>query len=203
MKIRQAAVAIAVVIATAAMLAVNTHAQDGAEVPTYQVDPMHSSVVFRIKHMDISYVYGMFEKLEGQLQVTDNDVPTSVTLTIDTASVNTGVEPRDNHLRNPDFFHGEEHPTIVFKSTSIASSEADDGMGAYTVTGELTLLGQTRTITAGLDFTGSGEMRGQQRVGVEAAFTIKRSDFGMTHGIDKGSLSDEVTLMVALQGFKK
>lgn len=174
------------------------------DAPSYTVDPMHSSVVFRIKHNNTSYVYGMFEKMSGTLAVTDGDVPTAVELTIETASVDTNVDPRDKHLRTADFFDVENHPTITFKSLRIVPAEDEgDGMGKYTVVGELTMLGVTKTITAGLDFTGRGEMRGTKRVGIEAAMTVNRSEFGMDYGIEKGTLGDDVTLMVALQGYRK
>jgi len=207
--IRKTMVGLTVITAIAAMtMTARTIAQQGsatrAASPTmYHVDPMHSSIVFRIKHIGAAYVYGMFEKMDGQLHVTDDDVPKSVELTIETASVDTNVDARDNHLRNPDFFNVEEHPTITFKSTSIEPTDADDGMGKYTVTGELTMLGTTKPVTAGLDFVGRGEMRGTERVGVEAVFTIQRSAFGMTYGVEQGTIGDDVTLMVALEGYRK
>lgn len=195
--------AIAAMTMTARTIAQQGSASRAASPAMYHVDPMHSSIVFRIKHIGAAYVYGMFEKMDGKLHVTDDNVPTAVELTIQTDSVDTNVDARDQHLRNPDFFNVEEHPTITFKSTAIRPTDADDGMGDYTVTGELTMLGTTRTITAGLDFVGRGEMRGTERVGIEAVFTIQRSAFGMDYGVEQGTLGDDVTLMVALEGYRK
>lgn len=177
-----------------------------ADAPAFAADPAHSSVVFRIKHMDTAYIYGMFTKMTGMLRVGDDNVPRAVEMTIDASSVFTGVEARDKHLRSGDFFGVTDHPAITFVSRKIEpAADATDGLGSYTVTGDLTLMGQTRTITAGLNFTGrsTNPRDNKQRVGVESIFTIRRSDFGMTTGIDNKSIGDDVTLMVGIEAIRQ
>lgn len=158
----------------------------------YAVDPAHSSVVFGIKHSDLNYVYGMFNEISGRFAVDESG---DVDLTIATNSIYTGNGQRDNHLKSPDFFNVRQFPQITFKSSKITKA-AD---GKYEVTGEVTLLGVTKLITATIT-TNTGRGRGGERGGLYATFPVNRGDFQLGQ---PGFLSDKVNVMVSLQGPKQ
>jgi polyisoprenoid-binding protein YceI len=165
----------------------------------YKIDVAHSSVSFKIRHLGISWVQGVFKDYEGEV-VFDPVKPeaSSVTVTVQAASVDTGNEKRDNHLRNADYFHVEKFPTLSFKSTKVEKTAKN----RYKVTGEFTLLGVTKPLV--VDFVGTDEiegMRGEKRRGGETAFTIKRSEFGMKESI--GPVGDEVQVSLAFSGVKE
>jgi len=164
------------------------------ESATFDVDPVHSSVVFRINHLGVAPFYGRFNEMEGSFDLADGG---SVSVTVMAESVDTNNENRDNHLRNPDFFNAKQFPEITFESTSVKSTGDD----TYEVEGELTMLGTTKPVTATFTKIGEGE-RGRfgYRAGIETEVTIKRSDYGMTFYLDNGALGDEVKLLIALEG---
>ena len=159
----------------------------------WQVDPVHSSVVFKVKHASASWFKGSFDKIEGTVTL-DPSKPEagSVQLTIPVDSVDSNDDKRDAHLEGPDFFNGKENPEITFRSTKVAKAGA-----MLEVTGTLAMAGQEQPITLKVEKVGEGEFYGK-RVGYSTTFTIKRSDFGMTYGEDK-VLGDEVTLMIDLE----
>ena len=163
-----------------------------AVADNYAVDPIHSSLLFKVKHAETANFYGAFEKATGTV-VTEGDAIKSISVTIDAASVQTRNEARDKHLRGPDFFDVKQFPEISFVSKEV--KPAGDG---YEVAGDLTFHGATRPQTVKLVKTGSGNMRGKDILGVETTFTIKRSEFGMSGYIDKG-IGDEVTLIISLE----
>lgn len=175
-------------------------AQPLVAAETYEVDATHSSVVFRITRLGYSHFYGMIGIKSGNVTLDEADLAnSSIELTLDPGTVYTGNEKRDAHLRKPDFFNAKEFPEIKFKSTSI-KKDGDD----FDMTGELTLLGQTKTITAELEELGKGTgPQGEFRRAAEAEFTFKRSEFGMNYGMDGGMLSDEVKVTVVIEGVKK
>jgi len=158
------------------------------------VDPVHSSVVFRVKHANASFFKGTFDVIEGTVSL-DPAKPeaSSVMLKIPVASVDTNDKKRDEHLKGPDFFNSKENADITFKSTKIGKK----GNGLE-VTGDLAMAGKTKSITIQVEKVGEGEMMGK-RVGYSTTFAIKRSDYGMTYGVDKNMLGDEVTLMIDLE----
>jgi polyisoprenoid-binding protein YceI len=165
---------------------------------TFKVDPVHSTVFFKIKHFGVGYVYGRFNTFSGTLAFDDaNSADSSIAVTVNTASVDSGNPGRDKHLKSPDFFNVKEFPDVSFKSTAI--KKVDDHN--YELTGDLTLLGVTKPITAKLERIGTGsDPRGGERSGIEAIFTIKRLDFGMK--FMPQALGDEVTVTAALEGTK-
>ncbi|MDX2147376.1 MAG: YceI family protein [Planctomycetota bacterium] len=168
----------------------------------YTIDGGHSSVIFRIKHLKASNFYGRFNEIEGSFTFDPkNPSAGKIEATINAASVDTIIDGRDDHLRKPDFFNAVQFPTISFKSKSIK----EGSQGKYELAGDLTLLGQTKPITATLEFTGENDAgpRFGYRLGLEAVFTIKRSDFGMNYGLDTGALGDEVQITVAVGGVRK
>lgn len=169
-----------------------------AAADAFAIDPVHSGVVYSIKHMGAANFRGMFHSPTGTFAF-DPAKPEAasldVTIKLDTLVSNDAK--RDQHLKSADFFSAKEFPTITFKSTSAKAS----GDKTAEVAGDLTLRGVTKPVTARVTHTGTGEGRGGKKLaGVEATFTIKRSDFGMTYMV--GPLGDEVTLSVFLEGAK-
>jgi polyisoprenoid-binding protein YceI len=158
------------------------------------VDNSHSSVVFKIKHAGISNFHGVFNEIRGTVTL-DPQAPEQgkVALEIPVDSVDTRDAKRDEHLRGPDFFNGKENPVLAFTSTKIEKQGA-----LLRVTGDLELAGKKKSITMAVEKTGEGDFYGP-RVGYEATFTIKRSEFGMDYGVAKNALGDEVALVVGLE----
>lgn len=168
---------------------------------TYTVDPVHSFVVFKVKHAGTSYAWGRFNDLSGSFS-TDPADPNAGKLdfTVKTASVDTKVKARDSHLKGPDFFNATQYPEITFVSTSVEKSPKTPH--AYNVSGSLTFHGQTRPLSFVLSSVGSGkDMRGHAIAGVDTRFTIKQSDFGIPE--KTGAVGDEVTIFVSIEGVKK
>ena len=191
-----------VLLALALPLALPGAALSTPPAETYQVDVVHSSAIFRIKHLDVSYFYGFFTQVTGQVvHDAGNPSNSSVSITIPAASVYTNNRARDEHLKGPDFFNVEQFPNITFESTSVAAGEGD---GDLRVTGDLTLHGVTRELTVDVFFHGArdtGERFGH-RAGWEATFSINRSDFEMNAMV--GSLlGDEVNFTVSLEGIRR
>jgi len=173
----------------------------GFAADTYEVDPAHSFVLFRCRNLAQAravFVYGRFTDIKGTLVVDKDPAKSSVALTINADSLDTGVPDRDKHLKSPDFLNVKQFPTITFKSRSIQAI----GKNRYRVTGDLTLHGVTRTITVTVTKVGEGKnFKGMQVIGFETTFTIRRSDFGM-----KGLMNladDRVELTVAILGIRK
>jgi polyisoprenoid-binding protein YceI len=146
---------------------------------TWTVDPVHSSAAFEVKHMMIATVRGQFREFGGTLEAADDDPANSRAEGFaKTASVDTGNEDRDAHLRGPDFFDAEHYPEITYRSTRIAHVEG----GTYRVAGDLTIRDVTREIELEATVQGVGEDPwGNERVGVAVRGTINRNDFGLTY----------------------
>ena len=163
----------------------------------WTVDSGHSSVVFRIKHMNAAWFQGTFDVVTGNITL-DAKAPEagSVVRKIPVDSVDSNDKKRDDHLKGPDFFNGKENPEITFKSTKIAAAGK-----SLKVTGDLSLAGKTRSVTIDVEHIGDAQKFGTRR-GYSTKFAIKRSDFGMTYGIDEDTLGDEVTLLVDLELLK-
>ena len=175
---------------------VSTHAVRAAD--NYKVDPVHSSVIFRVQHLGVSYFYGRFNDKDGTIAVDESD-PTkdSFDVSVKTASLDSGNPARDKHLKSADFFSAEEFPAISFKSTAVKAA----GDNKLELTGDLMLHGQTKSITVDMDRTGSKDTQMGHRTGFEGKFTIKRSDYGMSKMLD--AVGDEVTLMISIEAVKQ
>ena len=161
----------------------------------YKIDSAHSSVIFRIKHNGLANFYGRFDQISGRFAY-DPASPDSamVDATIRVGSIHTGADGRDNALSKAAYFNSEKYGTITFKGTGAKSAG-----GKVTITGDLTMLGVTKPVTATItDSATKGT-----NAGLEAVMNIKRSDFGMTEGIQNGGLGDEVQVTVAVEGGKK
>ncbi len=144
---------------------------------TLAIDPVHSTLGFKVRHL-FSNVEGHFTKFSGTVRVDpDNPENSSVACTIQTASVDTGVEKRDSHLRTPDFFDAAKFPTMTFKSTKVTKLGPDTA----DVAGDFTLHGVTKQIVLHVKFLGKGKgMTGGLTTGWEATTAIKRSEYGLT-----------------------
>ncbi len=176
------------------------YAAESATAKNYEIDGVHSGVVFRIMHAGAAPFHGMFPTLSGTMSVdAQNPQATSIDVTIDTSKISTGNNSRDDHLRSADFFNARQFPTSTFKATGAKAA----GDGAMTVDGELTLLGKSLPVTATITPTGEGEFRGSKRAGFEATLSFKRSDFGMTTYVQEGVLGDEVRLTVFIEGIEQ
>lgn len=177
-----------------------------AEAAAYKVDGVHSAILFQIKHSGVSNFYGRFNEFDGEFTFDPADATAAdFSFTVQTASVDTHNQKRDDHLRNADFFNSRQFPTITFESTGVEHVGGDD----YRLTGDLTLHGETRPVTADLEWLGTGTSpSGAQIAGFEARFDIKRSDFGMTKYLapdnsDNGGLGNTVKLIVSVEAIKK
>lgn len=143
---------------------------------TWAVDPAHSSVEFRIKHMMISTVRGRFGEFKGTIEAAPDYRDSRVRGTIKAASIDTNESSRDEHLRSADFFDVDQHPEIAFESSRIEHVEK----GNYRVGGELTMHGETRPVEFEVTVHGvTHAPQGQDRVGLEVRGTISRGEFGL------------------------
>ncbi|GAB10336.1 hypothetical protein GOARA_056_00830 [Gordonia araii NBRC 100433] len=141
---------------------------------TWVIDPVHSTVAFSVKHLMVSKVRGKFDTFSGAVTVAEDGTP-SVSAEIDVASINTGNEQRDGHIRSADFFDAENHPKATFVSTDVRP-DGDD----YVLVGDFTLKGVTRPVELELEFNGVNPGMGNGPVaGFEAKTVINRKDFGI------------------------
>ncbi|MDH3744293.1 MAG: YceI family protein [Acidobacteriota bacterium] len=170
---------------------------------TYSIDPAHSSVVFKVRHL-LTKVHGTFDGFEGTI-VRDAEMPahSSVRFTIETASINTANGDRDDHLRASDFFDAEKFPTIEFESTSVEAT----GDGEYQVTGLLNMHGVAREIVLPVRFLGEMSFRGGLRAGFETSITLDRKQWGISwnRALDQGGaiLGDDVLIEINLETVKQ
>jgi polyisoprenoid-binding protein YceI len=173
--------------------------QPAAGVETYRIDPVHSNTWFRIRHLNISNFYGRFNDTAGTIVLDSaNPANCSFEARIAVDSIDTHNVDRDKDLKSANFFEVEKYPQIAFKSTAVKKT----GEQTYEVTGDLTLHGVTRPLTLKIEQTGSGPaMKGEHRAGFETTFEIKRSDFGMTHGL--AGVGDEVRLTVSVEAIRQ
>lgn len=150
-------------------------------VTTWNIDPAHTDVLFSAKHMMVTTVRGKFHDVEGTLTL-DEEHPTASTgtFTVRVASLNSGVEQRDGHLRSADFFDAASHPVATFTATRVEPKGGTD----YAVTGDLTIRDTTRPVTFSVELLGfyTG-MDGTRRVGLHGTGKINREDFGLSWNV--------------------
>jgi polyisoprenoid-binding protein YceI len=167
-----------------------------APLDVFSIDPVHSSVLFKVRHLGVSNFYGMFKEIGGQISLDASDpAKSSVNFTIQAASVDSRNAKRDQHLSSPDFFSVKEFPTIEFKSASVKAAGKDE----YEVAGKLTLHGVTKDLTLKVQQVGLVEGEKGKLAGFETRTTIKRSDYGMDYGLEQGSLGDDVEIIVSVE----
>lgn len=161
----------------------------------WNLDSVHSSVQFRIMHLGITPFLGEFDEVRGEFTLDpDNITNGSISIEIPIESIDTSNETRNGHLLASDFFNGRQFPLIRFESTGITRKSGNN----YALEGNLTLHGETHPVTADMTYYGTAEMRGTQKVGFGATFTIDRTKFGLTKW--DGILGNEVTIEVGIQG---
>lgn len=164
---------------------------------TWKIDTSHTDVTFAVKHMMVTTVRGRFADVTGEIEGDPNDLTTARgEIRIGVASINTGTEFRDNHLRGADFFDAEHFPTATFRITGVVR-HGDD----LDVTGELTIRGATRPVTLKAEHLGFySSMEGARRAGFSASGKINRKDFGLDWNVALESggwlVGDEIRLTV-------
>ncbi len=190
----------------AAALATALAISSPAATTTWQIDPAHTAAGFSVKHMMIATVRGQFKGVTGTVNWDDQDInKSSVDVTIDTNTVDTGEPKRDADLKSANFFDVANYPTITFKSTKIEQISA----GKMKVTGNLTIHGITKQVV--LDVEGpSGAIKdpwGKTRVALNATTTVNRMDYGVKWNakLDGGGMvvSDDVNISIDLEMTKK
>jgi polyisoprenoid-binding protein YceI len=173
---------------------------------TWNIDPDHSNLGFKIRHLMVSNVKGNFEKYSGVIEINDKDITKSrVEVMIDTGSVNTNVKKRDDHLRSADFFDVAKYPTMIFVSKKVVVAGPDK----LKVTGDFTLHGVTKEVV--LDLEGptaeSKDPWGNTRKGATATTKINRKDYGLTwnQALETGGVlvGDEVNITLEVEMIKK
>lgn len=174
-----------------------------AEPITFGVDTAHSGVAFKVRHF-FTQVPGHFDDFDGTIVYDpENPASSTVELTVQAASIDTGNEDRDDHLRSPDFFHVEKHPTLSFVSTSVKPA----GDGRLDVTGDFSLHGVTKRITVPVEVLGMMELDQGARAGFSTEFPIDRKEYGITwnRALDQGGtiLGDEVSVSIDVEAVEK
>lgn len=171
---------------------------------TYKIDPAHSEILFKVRHLMISYVTGSFKTFDASLESSAEDFSDAkINFEADIDSIHTNSEQRDGHLKSDDFFNAAEFPKLTFTSTGI-TKEGDD---EYKLTGDLTIRDITKSVTLDVTYNGTVvDPWGQTKAGFELTGKINRKEFGLkwhaateTGGIVAG---DEVKLILNVQMLK-
>lgn len=177
-----------IIVLTFLLASIVAHAQ-------WTIDKGHSKFTFIAEHHGISEVDGYFKKFDGKITASKADLSDAVfEMTIESASINTDLEMRDNHLKNEDMFNVAQFPTITFKSTSFKKVAGNK----YTMVGDLTIKGITKSVT--LDVTMNGPAahpnpnNKKLQLGMKALTTIKRSDFGIGGKLANVMVNDEIQI---------
>lgn len=179
----------------ASLAAVTAEAAD-----RFVIDPVHTNILFIANHLGYSRMIGQFQEFSGEFTFDDKAVENSaVAVTIQTASVDTDEQARDDHLRSPDFFNAAEFPEMTFASTAIERTGDKTGR----ITGDLTLLGVTKPVTLDVTFNQKAphplpQYSGVEVAGFSATTTIKRSEFGMSTFVP--AIGDEIEIILEVEG---
>lgn len=176
-----------------------------ATATTWTIDPLHSEVQFKVKHLMVSTVTGLFSTYEGKLDMVGDDFEDAkITFSADVDSISTGNEQRDGHLKSPEFFDAEQFPKLTFTSTDMKKTGDD----TYQLVGDLTLHGVTKPVTLKVEYGGQmQDFYGQTKAGFELTGVIKRKEFGLTwDGVTEAGgvvVSDDVRLVMNIQVTKQ
>lgn len=179
--------------------------QTQQDIATYTIDPSHSRLGFTVRHMGFSKVRGSFEQFEGVVRLAPDDLSTLETdVTVQSSSITTNDEKRDAHLRSADFFETEKYPTITFKSTDVRNVSGD----SFTLVGDFTMHGVTKTIELKGNFLGAGtDPWGGTRVAFEASTKVNRKEYGLNWNavLETGGflVSDEVEITLEVQAVQQ
>ena len=167
----------------------------------WTIDPTHSEITFKVKHLVISTVTGKFQEFDATIESDNEDFEdANITFEANINSIETGNEDRDNHLKSEDFFNASEFPKMTFKSTSFKKV----GDGEYKLIGDLTIRGNTKQVELDAEYGGTViDPYGQTKAGFEVTGKINRKEFGLTWSVvtEAGSVvvSDEVKLNLNVQ----
>ncbi|MFF7188027.1 YceI family protein [Streptomyces sp. NPDC008222] len=171
----------------------------------YVVDPSHTTIGFVARHAMVTNVKGGFQDFEGTLHLDGSDPSRSrATIDVKMDSIDTGSADRDGHLKSADFFKTDDHPTMTFRSTGAQALGGDD----YRITGDLTILGTTKSVSIDLEFNGAAkDPFGNERVGFEGKTEILRSEWGLTWNaaLETGGVlvSDKIKLVFDISAIKQ
>ena len=176
----------------ASLIALPVSAQE-----TYVIDPVHSQPQWQTRHINFSTQHGSFQKMTGKVVLDRAAKKGSIDVTIDASSIRTYNDRLDAIVKGERFFNVEKFPTITFKSDNL-KFDGDQVVGAE---GELTMLGVTKPVTLAVSNFRCGEepFRKKPMCGADASTTIKRSDFGMTNGLQIGNPADEISLLLPVE----
>ncbi len=172
---------------------------------TYNIDPAHSEITFKVKHLMITNVTGRFKKFSGKMESEQDDfTDAKIEFEADIDSIDTNNEQRDGHLRTGDFLDAAKYPKLTFTSTSL-TKESD---GIYKLNGDLSIHGVTKPVTMSAELAGvNKDPWGQTKVGFELTGSIHRKDFGMEYNaaLETGGVlvGDEVKLQLDVQLVKQ
>ncbi|CAN5445430.1 YceI family protein [soil metagenome] len=168
---------------------------------SWVIDPTHSEVQFKVKHLMVSTVTGLFSRFEGKLEMDGDDFDEAkITFSADTDSISTGNGQRDEHLKSAEFFDAAQFPRLMFVSTGMRRTNAD----FYSLTGLLTLHGITNVVTLKAEYGGQmQDFYGNTKAGFEITGTIRRKEFGLNwDGVTEAGgivVSDDVKLVLNIQ----
>lgn len=171
----------------------------GYVVGTWTIDTVHSELSFVVRHMMVSKVRGHFATWSGTIITAEDPLRSSATASVDLASITTGNDQRDAHLRSQDFFSVEEHPRMTYRTTGLRAAD-----GGFVVDGELTLRGVTRSVPLTVELNGiAPDAYGGIRMGLSARGEINRTDFGVSWNaaIEGGGVvvSEKVQLVLEIE----
>jgi polyisoprenoid-binding protein YceI len=170
------------------------------------LDPMHSEVQFKVKHLVISTVSGFFKSFEGSLETDNEDfTDAKIDFSLDIDSIDTNQSQRDEHLKSPEFFDAAAYPKITFKSTSFTKTDEED---EYELAGNLTIKGITKPVTLDVEFGGAAaDFYGNTKAGFEISGKINRKDFGLTwSGVTEAGavvVGEDIKLLINVQFAKQ
>jgi polyisoprenoid-binding protein YceI len=170
-----------------------------ARAANFNIDPYHSSVNFKVKHV-VGKVAGKFGKFSGTFNYDPTHLDkTSAQAMIEIASIDTGIEKRDNHLRTPEFFDAQKYPTLTFKSTGITDVSGTTAK----LHGDLTMHGVTKPVVLDLIIEGvAQDPKGNSIAGASAIVHINRADFGVgpTSGAMAGMIGSDIEIDIEVEG---
>ncbi len=189
------------------MTTVNVRSHNGVQIPapgTFTLDPSHTTIGFVARHLMVTKVRGRFSDFTGSITFAEEPLASSAEVTIQVASVTTGDDRRDEHLKSADFFDVDNHPTMTFRSTEVKT----DGGGRYVLTGDLTIKGVTRSVDLAVEPEGVGpDPWGGERAGFTASAEVDREAWGLTWNValDAGGVlvSKNVKLEIDVQAVRQ